>query len=50
MGYDCDGKEVFGIGVKTKNVVAWARRNVTQRERRHLIDQYNRYLSEESCL
>jgi hypothetical protein len=25
MGYDADGKELFGIGIRAKSIVRWAR-------------------------
>jgi hypothetical protein len=47
MGYDHDGKEVFGIGIKTKDVVAWARKGVCKGDSARLMLAYVEWLQEQ---
>ena len=47
MGYDRDGKEVFGLGVKTKSVVKWAMRGVQKGDTVRLMNAYVEWLQEQ---
>jgi len=40
MGYDANGKEVFGIGIKTKTVVRWCRAGVSRGDLKRLQREY----------
>jgi hypothetical protein len=40
MGYDAQDKELFGIGIRTKNVVRWAREGVSKADLKRLVKEY----------
>ena len=47
MGYDRDGKEVFGIGVKPTSVVKWAMQGVQKGDLARLLKAYVEWLQEQ---
>ena len=47
MGYDRDGKEVFGIGVKTKSVVKWVLQGVQKGDTVRLMTAFVAWLQEQ---
>jgi hypothetical protein len=47
MGYDRDGKEVFGIGVKPKSVVKWVMQGVQKGDVVRLMDAYVEWLQQQ---
>ena len=46
-GHDRDNKFVFGIGVKTKSVVKWARQGVQKGDVVRLMNAYVEWLQEQ---
>ena len=40
MGYDAQGKELFGIGIKAKSVVRWARQGVSIADLKRLRERF----------
>ncbi len=40
MGYDAQGKELFGIGINAKSVVRWAREGVMKADLKRLKKEY----------
>jgi len=48
MGYDRDGKEVFGLGVRTKNVVRWGMQGVQNGDFVWLMKAYVEWLQHDS--
>ena len=48
MGYDRDGKEVFGLGARTKNVVRWAMQGVQKGDTVRLLNAYVEWLQHDN--
>src|SRR5436190_1328036 len=46
MGFDAQGKELFGIGVRTKSVVRWAMEGVSKADLKRLKKQYAEWRNE----
>ena len=40
MGYDAEDKELFGIGIKAKSVVRWAREGVSKADLKRLKERF----------
>ena len=40
MGFDAQGKELFGIGIHTKNVVRWAMNGVAKSDLKRLKKEH----------
>lgn len=40
MGFDAQDKELFGIGIQTKNVVRWAMAGVSKADLKRLKKEY----------
>lgn len=46
MGFDAQGKELFGIGVRTDNVVRWAREGVSKVDLKRLKTRFKEWQKE----
>jgi hypothetical protein len=46
MGFDTQGKELFGIGVRTKSVVRWAMEGVSKADLKRLKKEYAEWQNE----
>ena len=46
MGYDAQGKELFGIGIKAKSVVRWARQGLSSADLKRLKKEYTEWQKE----
>ena len=43
MGYDSDGKEAFGIPIKTKNIAAWTGQGTKRADLKRLRKDYDKF-------
>lgn len=46
MGFDAQGRELFGIGVHTKSVVRWAMQGVSNADHKRLKKEYAEWREE----
>jgi len=46
MGYNSQDREVFGMGVRTKNIVRWAREGVSKADLKRLKEQFAEWQKE----
>lgn len=46
MGFDAQGRELFGIGVHTKSVVRWAMQGVSKADLKRLKKEYAEWREE----